>query len=204
MTPWWYYFGGIVVLCVIVSGCTSTTPQSSTAAMPAPDTPPVTAPAISKVPGTGAFFLEAAGLGAGEALPAAYTCTGAGESPEIRWTGIPADTKSLVLILDDPDAPSGTFTHWIVYNIPSETRELARAQPLAKTLANGAQQGDTSAGSRGYFPPCPPVGQEHRYIFRLYALDTGISMPTADRAGIDAAMSGHIIENTEMVTTFRR
>ncbi len=150
------------------------------------------------------FTIRVDSLGAGSPLPDAYTCKGASESPEVAWDGIPAGTKSLVLILDDPDAPNGRFTHWIVYNIPPVSGELARAQPNAKVLANGAQQGDTSAGSRGYYPPCPPIGTTHRYVFRLYAVDMDITQPTADRDSIDWALTGHTIAETKFTTTFTR
>ena len=112
-------------------------------------------------------------------------------------------TKSLVLIVDDPDALKGTFTHWIVYNIPPVAGRLAPGQSFAKVLENGAQQGDTSAGSRGWYPPCPPMGR-HRYVFRLYAVDMDITQPTADRESIDWALTGHTIENTRFTTTVTR
>jgi Raf kinase inhibitor-like YbhB/YbcL family protein len=145
-----------------------------------------------------------ASLSPGTSLPEVYTCKGASESPEVSWSGIPAGTKSLVLILEDPDAPSGKFTHWLVYNIPPQSGELAQAQPNAKVLSNEAQQGESSTGFRGYYPPCPPVGSTHRYIFRLYALDLYLALPTADRAAIDQAMADHTLAKTEFTTTFGR
>ena len=126
------------------------------------------------------------------------------ESPQVSWSGIPAGTKSLVLILEDPDAPSGIFTHWLVYNIPPRDGEFAQGQANAKVLSNGAQQGESSNGFRGYYPPCPPLGSTHRYIFRLYALDLYIALPTADRAAIDQALAGQTIAKTEFITTFSR
>jgi Raf kinase inhibitor-like YbhB/YbcL family protein len=143
-------------------------------------------------------------LSKGAILPDIYTCKGSGISPPVSWDGIPPGTKSLVLILDDPDAPNGSFTHWIVFNIPPENGELAQAQPNAKVLVIGAQQGDTSTGSRGYYPPCPPIGETHHYVFRLYAVDMDITQPTADRSSIEWALNGHTIENTEIVTIFKR
>jgi hypothetical protein len=131
-----------------------------------------------------------------------YTCAGASESPRVTWENVPAGTKSLALILDDPDAR--TFTHWIVFNIPPDVHELARAQPNEKVLSNGAQVGDNSAGSRGYYPPCPPPGAEHRYRFRLYAVDMDITQPTADRDSIDWALVDHTLGKTEFVATYKR
>ena len=152
---------------------------------------------------SGDFTLHVDSLTTGSALPEVYSCKGAGESPAVSWGGIPAGTKSLVLILEDPDAPSGTFTHWLVYNIPIDARSIPAGQTAQKVLSNGAQQGDTSAGSRGYYPPCPPVGTTHRYIFRLYAVDMDITQPTADRGSIDWALNGHTLAKTEFFTTLR-
>jgi Raf kinase inhibitor-like YbhB/YbcL family protein len=149
-------------------------------------------------------MIRAASLTPGSVLPDVYTCKGASESPEVAWDGVPTTTKSLVLILDDPDAPDGRFTHWIVFNIPPASRGLTRAQPNTKVLANGAQQGETSAGSRGYYPPCPPIGTTHRYVFMLYAVDMDITQPIADRDSIDWALTGHTIAKTEFTTTFKR
>jgi hypothetical protein len=125
-------------------------------------------------------------------------------SPQVSWSGIPAGTKSLVLILEDPDATTGTFTHWLVFNIPPTSGELAQGQSNEKVLSNEAQQGESSNGQRGYYPPCPPPGSTDRYIFHLYALDTYFALPTADRSAIDQAMSGHMLAKTEFTTTFTR
>jgi Raf kinase inhibitor-like YbhB/YbcL family protein len=126
-------------------------------------------------------------------------------SPQVGWSGIPDETKSLVLILEDPDAPNGVYTHWLVYNIPPLDGEIAQGQTNAKALSNGAQQGESSNGFRGYYPPCPPpLSSTHHYIFRLYALDLFLTLPTADRAKIDEVLAGHTIAKTEFITTFTR
>jgi len=202
----WSILAAVIVSAfLLLGGCTSTAPPpaaSSTTVSPAqpqPAYPQALSPASS-----GTFNLNVDSLAPGSVLPEVYTCKGASESPEVSWDGIPPGTKSLVLILDDPDAPNGRFTHWIVYNIPPIAGELAQGQPNAKVLADGAQQGDHSAGSRGYYPPCPPVGTTHRYIFRLYAVDMDITQPTADRDSIDWALTGHTITTTEFTTTFKR
>jgi Raf kinase inhibitor-like YbhB/YbcL family protein len=140
----------------------------------------------------------------GSRLPDLYTCKGAGESPDISIEHIPSGTKSLVLILDDPDAPAGTFTHWIVYNIPPSATGLSRNQPNMKVLPDGSQQGETSAGLRGYYPPCPPIGTTHRYVFRLFAVDMDIIQPIADRESIDIALNGHTLAEAEVQTLFGR
>ncbi|MCJ7742767.1 MAG: YbhB/YbcL family Raf kinase inhibitor-like protein, partial [Methanoregula sp.] len=155
----------IIIVVVISGGCTSSAPSSPVS--PAPSQPVDKQASSTASPGT--FMIRAASLMPGSALPDVYTCKGASESPEVAWDGVPPGTKSLALILDDPDAPNGRFTHWLVFNIPPDSSGLTRAQPNAKVLANGAQQGETSTGSRGYYPPCPPIGTTHRYVFRLYA-----------------------------------
>ncbi|MFA5347267.1 MAG: YbhB/YbcL family Raf kinase inhibitor-like protein [Methanoregula sp.] len=191
----------ILLVFLISGGCTSITPPPAGTVTPSPVQPAYQAPSSVS---SGAFTITVDSLAAGSVLPGDYTCKGASESPEVAWYGIPSGTKSLVLILDDPDAPDGRFTHWIVYNIPPVPGELERAQLNVKVLANGAQQGDTSAGSRGYYPPCPPIGTTHRYVFRLYAVDMDITQPTADRDSIDWALTGHTIAETKFTTTFRR
>jgi Raf kinase inhibitor-like YbhB/YbcL family protein len=190
-----------ICLCVlmVIGGCTSITPIS-------PQSPPLLTTPGSPPPLTlsSALTIRVASLSMGSVLPDIYTCKGSGISPPVSWGGIPPGTKSLVLILDDPDAPNGSFTHWIAFNIPPEKGELAQAQPNAKVLSIGAQQGDTSTGSRGYFPPCPPIGETHHYVFRLYAVDMDITQPTADRSSIEWALNGHTLANTEIVTIFKR
>ena len=185
---------------MVLSGCTSIAPIS-------PQSPPLLTTTGSSPPPltlASALTIRVASLSMGSILPDIYTCKGSGISPQVSWEGIPPGTKSLVLILDDPDAPNGSFTHWIVFNIPPEKGELAQAQPNAKVLAIGAQQGDTSTGSRGYYPPCPPIGETHHYVFRLYAVDMDITQPTADRDSIEWALNGHTLANTEIVTIFKR
>ncbi|MCX6684894.1 MAG: YbhB/YbcL family Raf kinase inhibitor-like protein [Methanoregula sp.] len=194
---------------LVFGGCISTTPSTPSppvaASSPVSPSPSQTAYQMVQSPASSPpFTLKAASLAPGSSLPDGYTCKGAGESPEVSWDGVPPGTKSLTLILDDPDAQNGTFTHWIVFNLPPIAGGLARGQPNAKVLANGAQQGDNSAGSRGYYPPCPPIGTTHRYIFRLYAVDMDITQPTADRDSIDWALTGHTIATTEFTTTFKR
>jgi len=190
----------IIIIVVLAGGCISSSPSS-------PVSPVLSQPADQGASSTvppGTFSIRAASLVPGSVLPDVYTCKGASESPEVTWDGVPAGTKSLALILDDPDASGARFTHWLVFNIPPDSRGLPRAQPNAKVLANGAQQGETSGGSRGYYPPCPPIGTSHRYVFRLYAVDMDITQPTADRESIDWALTGHTLAQTEFTTTFRR
>lgn len=195
---WFMLFALMLSVFVIFGGCTSSSPSGSS--QPAqPGQQPAQSAAAS-----GPLTLEVASLSPGAVLPDVYTCKGSSASPPLSWSGIPAEAKSLVLILEDPDAPSGLYTHWLVYNIPPTTGGLDQGQTNAKVLPNGAPQGESSNGFRGYYPPCPPIGSTHRYIFRLYALDLYLALPTADRAKIDEALAGHTIAKTEVSTTFSR
>ena len=132
------------------------------------------------------------------AIPSEYTCDGADASPELNIADIPENAKSLVLINDDPDAPVGTWDHWIVFNIPTPTSKINKGQEPAGT------PGKNSWGKTRYGGPCPPSGT-HRYFFKLYALDTELGLQEgAAKADIEAAMEGHIIEKTELIGTYKR
>ncbi len=106
----------------------------------------------------------------GAGIPAVHTCDGDDVSPLLRWDGEPKETVSFALIMEDPDAPEGTFTHWIVYNLPKGCHELEKAIPIKRHLDNKAIQGKNDFGKIGYRGPCPPRGREHRYFFRIFAL----------------------------------
>lgn len=202
---WLFLFIALVIMFVSVCGCTTTAPPPGASPTPvptavaSPSTPQTQSPA-SSIP----FTLAVDSLAPGSILPDTYTCNGASESPPVSWLNVPAGTHSLVLILDDPDAPVGTFTHWIVTNIPPETHEILRAQPNAEVLSNGARQGDNSAGSTGYYPPCSPPGKSHRYVFTIYAVDTDISQTPADRVSINQVLTGHTLRQAQFVTTYGR
>lgn len=138
----------------------------------------------------------------GEAIPSDFSCKGRDISPTLKWTNPPTGTQSFALIMDDPDAPMGTWVHWVLYNIPASTRDLKEGMPTDPQLSDGSLQGKTSAGSTGYHGPCPPSGT-HRYFFKLYALDTVLSLSArADKKELLAAMEGHILANTELMGTF--
>ncbi len=190
-----------VILCAafaFLCGCASTTPSSSAA--PGGAATQQVAPG-GKAP---AFTLQVDGLAPGAALPASYTCTGPGGSPAISWTNVPEAAKSLVLVLDDPDAPRGTFTHWIVYNIPPSATGIPPAVTPERELPGGGTQGLNSRGTAGYTPPCPPAGSPHRYIFQLYAVDSLIDAPAANRDAIGEALKGHVVGEAQVVTIFGR
>ncbi len=138
----------------------------------------------------------------GGAIPSKFSCDDSDISPALTWSEPPAGTQSFALIMDDPDAPMGTWVHWILYNIPASTRNLIEGTPTGHQLSDGSLQGKTSAGSTGYHGPCPPSGT-HRYFFKLYALDTTLSLSSkADKKELLTAMEGHILGNAELMGTF--
>ena len=134
----------------------------------------------------------------GQSIPAKYTCDGSDTSPPLAFASIPAGAKSLALVVDDPDAPGGTFDHWIVWNIPNGTTTIAEGQsPQGIAGRNGF-------GKNGYGGPCPPSG-EHRYFFKLYALDTTLNLqPSSRKADLEKAMKGHILAEAQMMGRYRR
>lgn len=140
----------------------------------------------------------------GGLIPAKYTCDGADISPPLQWAEAPDGTKSIALISDDPDAPMGTWVHWVLYNLPPETRELAENIPPEQTLPSGAEQGITDFGRVGYGGPCPPSGT-HRYLFKIYALDAELELPVnAGKRELIGAMQGHILAEGQLIGKYRR
>ncbi|MFC1640475.1 YbhB/YbcL family Raf kinase inhibitor-like protein [Patescibacteria group bacterium] len=133
------------------------------------------------------------------AIPAKYTCDGENINPELNFHEIPEGAQSLALVVDDPDAPAGTWDHWLVYNIPPDSSGIDEGRP------NIGKQGKTSFGNNKYGGPCPPDG-EHRYFFKLYALDVMLELDPDDatKDGLLAAMEGHILEETELVGKYDR
>ncbi len=140
----------------------------------------------------------------GGLIPAKYTCDGADVSPPLQWDAVPEGTKSIALICDDPDAPMSTWVHWVLFNLPSDAKELAENIPTEETLPNGAKQGVNDFGRVGYGGPCPPSGT-HRYFFKIYALDTEVGLPAgADKRQLLKAMEGHILEQGQLIGKYKR
>ena len=140
----------------------------------------------------------------GGMIPSKYTCDGADVSPPLQWDAVPEGTKSIALISDDPDAPMGTWVHWVLFNLPAQTRELPENVPPDETLPNGAKQGITDFGRVGYGGPCPPSGT-HRYFFKIYALDTELQIDTgAGKRGLLKAMEGHILGQGQLMGKYKR
>jgi Raf kinase inhibitor-like YbhB/YbcL family protein len=141
----------------------------------------------------------------GEPIPARYTADGEDVSPLLKWTDPPDGTKSFALVCEDPDAPRGTWTHWVAFNIPPVEHELSEAVPREATRPNGIRQGKNDFGKAGYGGPAPPKGKPHRYFFKLYALDTTLDLqPGATREALLKAMAGHIKAEAALMGTYSR
>lgn len=151
------------------------------------------------------FTLSSAAFKAGEKVPRRFTCDGNDASPALAWENAPHGTESFALICDDPDAPMGTFVHWVIYGIPSTATSLAEGVPPTGTLPDRAKQGTNHFKRLGYGGPCPPLGKAHRYIFRLYALSEMLTLgPGATKQQLQGAMEGLILGTAELMGTYAR
>ena len=178
-----------LLMLAVLSACTAQPP------------PPTPVPPAGREPA--AFILESPAFAEGATIPKRYTCEGANVSPELRWRDAPAQTRSFALIVDDPDAPGRTFTHWVLFDIPADRT----------SLPEGLQPGDVGVAGRndfgktGYGGPCPPPGHgPHRYFFTLYALDTEtLNLKRgASRAEVEKAMSGHVVGKAQLMGHYER
>jgi Raf kinase inhibitor-like YbhB/YbcL family protein len=141
----------------------------------------------------------------GEVIPDSYTCQGRDISPPLAWSQPPAGTQSLALIVDDPDAPVGVFTHWVIFNIPADSGGLPEAVPTQAELPSGALQGKNDFGRTGYAGPCPPPGRPHRYQFTVYTLDGKLDLTAdASKKQLLAAMQEHILAQGELSGIYQR
>ena len=143
----------------------------------------------------------------GGMIPKVFTCDGSDRSPPLEWSGVPAAARSLALVCDDPDAPLGTWSHWVVFNLASQIMELKEGLPAEEMISVGAgkaRQGKNNFGKIGYGGPCPPSGT-HRYFFRLYALDCDLKLNSkATRADILKAIQGHIVAEGRLIGKYQR
>ena len=153
-----------------------------------------------------AFILTSAALKDGATIPGKYTCDGVDVSPPLAWSGAPAGTRSFALIADDPDAPGGTWVHWVLYNLPAEVSELPENIAKVESLdLGGARQGRNDFRRPGYGGPCPPPGPAHRYFFKLYALDTRLELKAgAQKKDVEAALEGHALGSAQIMGTYAR
>jgi len=153
------------------------------------------------------FSIKSSDIKAGERVAARFTCDGEDLSPALEWEGAPDGTESLALIVEDPDAPMGTFIHWVIYDIPGAVSGLKRDASKTAAITGGMKEGVSSFGRVGYNGPCPPPGHgEHRYYFRLRALDIKELdvKKGADQADVEAAMNGHVLAETSIMGTYGR
>jgi len=159
------------------------------------------------MPGPASFTLRSAAFADGASIPSQYTCDGPDRSPPLAWSGAPPATKAFALICDDPDAPAGTWVHWVLFHLPAALTGLPDNVAKTGTLKElgGAAQGNNTGQKIGYSGPCPPPGKPHRYFFKLYALDAGLALRAgATKAQLEQAMQGHVLAQAQVVGTYGR
>ncbi len=148
------------------------------------------------------FSLQSPAFQEGADIPRQYTCEGADVSPALSWSEAPPKTQSFALIVNDPDAPVGTWVHWVAWNIPASARQLP--ENAAKSASAGTQ-GTNDFKKTGYGGPCPPPGKPHRYFFKLYALDSMLDLkPGATKKDVEQAMKGHILAQAQLMGKYQR
>ena len=200
-----YTASAVVVVAAAVGGYYALT--APTAFAPTTTVPPVTlTPRISeRTTEVGAgLMVTSQAFKSGESIPSKYACDGEDVSPPISWSGTNEQIESYALIVTDLDAPTGSFTHWVIFNIPATDNSLQEGVPSVGTLSNGAIQGRNGFGKIGYGGPCPTSGT-HRYVFHLYALDTLLSLQAgASQGDVLEAMSGHVLAEGELTGLYSR
>lgn len=186
---------------VLIAACGG----SATTEMPlSPTNDPGGEAATSEEEPSMTFELTSPAFDQGDSIPTPYTCDGENKSPPLHWAQVPQDANSLALIMDDPDAPSGTYVHWVFYNLPPDVGMISEGAQPDDIEALGGENGSNSRGQAGYTGPCPPSG-EHRYFFKLYALDTTVDLSAgATKADLEAAVSGHVIEQADLMGVYAR
>jgi hypothetical protein len=185
------------VAALIVASCGEATEEATTILAASATT---SGPIATTDPSDSTMEISSPAFEQGGEIPVRFTCDGEDVSPELRITGIP-EGASLALIVDDPDAPAGTWDHWVEYDIPTSGPELT----IAENAGQLGTPGLNSSGETGYGGPCPPPGTPHRYFFRVYALDAPLSIPgEADSDALRTAMEGHVLAEAELMGTFER
>jgi Raf kinase inhibitor-like YbhB/YbcL family protein len=151
------------------------------------------------------FQLASSAFSNGESIPKKFTCDAQDLSPQLSWKDAPAGTQSFALIADDPDAPAGTWVHWVLYNAPAAAKELPEGVKKDEQLADGTLHGRNDFRKLGYGGPCPPPGKPHRYFFKLYALDAKLNLkPGATKSDVEAAMRGHVLGEAQLIGRYGR
>jgi Raf kinase inhibitor-like YbhB/YbcL family protein len=157
------------------------------------------------MPGDSSLTLKSRAFKKGQTIPVQYTCDGKNISPEASWSHVPHGAKSFALIIDDPDAGSTPWVHWVIFNIPANQRELKKNIPANKKLKDGAIQGANSFNKIGFDGPCPPRGPAHQYVMKLYALDTKLDLKgSSTKAQVVRAMENHILEKAVLKAKYKR
>ena len=178
---------------LLLSACATRPPQSPATASGSP-----AAERNSSIQITSAAFKE------GELIPRQYTCDGVNISPPLEWTGAPRSAKTIALVADDPDAPAGTWVHWVLYNLPAANIGMVENLPATEDLKAGGSQGKNDFGKIGYGGPCPPSGT-HRYYFKIFAVDTELPLKGgASKAELLKALEGHVVGQGQLLGTYRR
>jgi Raf kinase inhibitor-like YbhB/YbcL family protein len=151
------------------------------------------------------FQISSTAFASSQMIPKQFTCDGGDVSPQLSWNGVPAGAKSFALIMDDPDAPVGTWVHWVLFNLPADAKELPEGVAKQEQLPDGSLQGRNDFRKIGYGGPCPPAGKPHRYFFKLYALDGKLDLKAgASKADVERAMKGHVLGETELIGRYGR
>ena len=159
----------------------------------------------SRIYASSGFELTSPAFQEGEMIPEVYTCDGKNSSPPLNWTAPPQETRSFVLVVEDPDAPGGLWTHWILFNLPPTIMNIPEGLPAIRNLANMERHGNNDFKQLGYGGPCPPPGATHRYVFKFYALDNAPNLEIgATRAEILAAVEGHVLASAELTGRYER
>jgi len=152
-----------------------------------------------------ALSIKSGAFGDEQRIPKKYTCDGEDVSPSLSWSGVPKGTQSFALICDDPDAPMGMWTHWVMWGIPAEVDSLPEDVRVESRLPSGARNGENSWHRLGYGGPCPPPGNPHRYFFKLYALNAQIEPSgTPDKTALEKAMEGHVLDVAQIIGRYGR
>jgi hypothetical protein len=155
--------------------------------------------------GAMSFQISSSAFSSGEMIPKKFTCDGPDVSPPLSWKDAPLATQSFALIMDDPDAPVGTWVHWVLYNLPATAKELPEGVEKKEELPNGALQARNDFRKIGYGGPCPPPGKPHRYFFKFYALGTKLNLKAgATKADLESAMKDHIVGQAEIMGRYGR